>query len=125
MPHPWLIFRFLSASVLIEFEKKWSKTLDDKQVVLKGVLIAGADDHAIINAHLEAHIHLSRAESGCLAFDVVQDMKDQTRYRVSETFANRAAFESHQRRVKTSTWGRATAHMRREYQITEKQGVET
>ncbi|KFE35388.1 hypothetical protein DW2_08162 [Thioclava atlantica] len=38
---------------------------------------------------------------------------------MTERFATRADFEAHQARVKASDWGRATAGIARDYQITE------
>ncbi len=93
-----------------------------KRVILSGVLIAKTGDHQIIESHLPAHIRLTRSETGCLAFDVARDADDPSLYMVEEMFADRAAFEAHQSRVKASAWGRATAHMQRDYIIKE-QGV--
>ncbi len=90
---------------------------EEEKVVLSGFLVIADQDREIIKTHLPHHIALTRAEAGCLAFDVVPDPHNASRYLVEETFASRAAFAAHQARVKTSDWGRATAHMQRHYTI--------
>jgi (4S)-4-hydroxy-5-phosphonooxypentane-2,3-dione isomerase len=94
---------------------------EEEKVVLSGFLVITDQDREIIEAHLPRHIRLTRAETGCLAFAVAPDPHNAARYLVKETFASKAAFETHQARVKTSDWGRATAHMQRHYTI-ESQG---
>jgi len=37
---------------------------------------------------------------------------------VDEDFATQASFDAHQARIKTSEWGQATAHLKRQYKIT-------
>jgi len=90
---------------------------EEEKVVLSGFLVVADQDREIIEAHLPRHIRLTRAETGCLAFDVVPDPHDGSRYLVEEIFASKTAFEAHQARVKASDWGRATAHMQRHYTI--------
>lgn len=69
-----------------------------------------------MRTHLPEHIRLSRAEPGCLKFEVTQD-DDPLIWRVSECFASAADFEAHQARVKASEWGLATQGIARDYRI--------
>jgi quinol monooxygenase YgiN len=76
------------------------------------------DEAAIVLRHLPTHILLSRAEAGCVRFDV-ERTDDPLVWNVSERFADREAFDAHQARVRASDWGRATSMIAREYTVTE------
>jgi quinol monooxygenase YgiN len=77
-----------------------------------------AEDAAIVRAFLPAHIRLSRAEPGCLSFDV-DPSDDPLVWRLDETFADRAAFDAHQDRTRSSEWFARTGHIRRDFHLTE------
>lgn len=86
-------------------------------VTLSGELrCADAAERERVRAHLPAHVALTRAEPGCLVFEV-DPTDDPLVWRVEERFADEAAFDAHQRRVSTSTWGSATAGIERRYEI--------
>ena len=68
----------------------------------------------ILNA-LANHIELTRAESGCIFFNVVPCEKVQGRFLVSEAFVDQAAFDFHQERSKTSDWASVSAGLQRHY----------
>ncbi|MDD7972613.1 putative quinol monooxygenase [Roseinatronobacter alkalisoli] len=88
-------------------------------VALQGALrCADAAQADIVQRHLPEHIRLSRAEAGCLQFDVTPT-DDPLVWAVSERFATRIAFDAHQRRVKASVWGQATAAIARSYTVTD------
>ncbi|WP_367118301.1 GNAT family N-acetyltransferase [uncultured Microbacterium sp.] len=87
------------------------------EVTLTGELrCAHAAEVERVHAHLAEHIALTRAEPGCLSFDVAPTESEGV-WRVSERFVDEAAFDAHQRRVATSTWGRETAGIERSYVI--------
>lgn len=87
------------------------------EVTLTGELrCANAAEAERVHAHLAEHIALTRAEPGCLSFDVAPTESEEI-WRVSERFVDEAAFDAHQRRVATSTWGRETAGIERSYVI--------
>lgn len=69
---------------------------------------------------LDKHVHLTKRERGCLAFDVWQDDDLPTRLNVSESFRDRAAFEAHQERTKASEWYNLTIDLPRNYKIEER-----
>ena len=64
---------------------------------------------------LDAHVLLTRAEPGCLAFSVTEAAPGSGRFAVAERFRDRAAFAAHQRRAAASPWGAATRHLPRDY----------
>lgn len=86
-------------------------------IELVGRLICEVDeDVKVVRRHLPRHIELSRAEAGCLHFDVTQT-EDPRVWTVSERFVGQAAFDAHQARVRASDWGRATSGIKRDYVI--------
>lgn len=86
-------------------------------VCLSGDLIcASAAEAAIVRQYLPEHIRLTRAEPGCLSFEVTQS-GDSMIWRVAERFADRAAFDAHQTRTRASDWWAATAAIRREFRV--------
>lgn len=90
---------------------------EHEMVELTGRLVCTGDDEAAtVRRYLPRHIELTRAEAGCVRFEVVQS-DDPLVWSVTERFAHQQAFEAHQARVRASAWGRATAGIRREYVI--------
>lgn len=82
-------------------------------VFLSGQLICS--DHneaAIVVQHLPLHLELTRAEEGCISFDV-QPTQGSLVWQVEETFRDADAFRAHQERVPESAWGQATAGIER------------
>lgn len=75
-----------------------------------------ADEAAVVAARLPEHRALSRAEPGCLSFEV-RATADPLVWSVEERFTDAAAFRTHQQRVVASAWGRATAGMKRRYEV--------
>jgi quinol monooxygenase YgiN len=87
-------------------------------VRLSGLLLcASAEEAEIVRRHLPEHVRLTRAEPGCLCFEVAPT-DDPLTWRVEERFVDRAAFEAHRRRTRASAWGAATLAIRREYEVT-------
>ena len=65
------------------------------------------------------HIALTRAEPGCLAFEVKPAPGLPGRLVVSERFQSRADFEAHQARIKGSHWAAVTRGIARHYKVSE------
>jgi quinol monooxygenase YgiN len=87
-------------------------------VRLTGQLICTTPaDAAIVRAYLPTHIALSRAEPGCLSFNV-QQTDDPLVWHLDESFADQAAFDAHQARTRASEWYQKTAHIRRAFAVT-------
>lgn len=84
-------------------------------VHLTGTLKVPADRIEAVLAALPEHIALTRAERGCLVFDVAQSPDDPLCLIVHETFRDQAAFDAHQARNAASSWARITQGMPRHY----------
>ena len=88
------------------------------KIILKGCIMVPQAELAVVMDELDNHIRLTREEAGCLAFEVTQSKSDPYRFDVYEEFTNQAAFDSHQRRVKSSRWGKVTVNVDRRYTVT-------
>ena len=86
-------------------------------VRLTGLLVC-ADEHdaALVAELLPAHLAATRAETGCVAFEV-RPTSDPLVWEVAEEFTDAAAFARHQERASASPWGRRTAHVERRYVV--------
>ncbi|MBT9382713.1 antibiotic biosynthesis monooxygenase [Pseudooceanicola sp. CBS1P-1] len=71
-----------------------------------------------LNRHLPEHTALTRAEPGCLSFEVTPTV-DPLVWRVEEKFTDRAAFDAHQARTGASRWAEVTADITRDYEISD------
>lgn len=63
---------------------------------------------------LPEHVRLSRAEPGCLRFDIWQD-EDPMVWHLSELFADADAFAAHQTRTAASEWGEQSHGIARDF----------
>ncbi|MBO9466798.1 antibiotic biosynthesis monooxygenase [Tropicibacter sp. R15_0] len=86
-------------------------------VTLKGFISVPQDRLDSIRSALPEHIRLTRAEPGCLSFDVVESDTTPGRFDVAEEFTDKAAFDAHQVRVKASDWGKISVGIERSYEI--------
>lgn len=89
------------------------------KIILEGHIVVSDTDLAAVVAELPIHIQLTLQEEGCLRFDVTQSQGADNVFWVSEEFIDQAAFEAHQRRVKSSNWGRVASNVERHYRVTE------
>lgn len=78
---------------------------------------ATPDDIALVTQHLPAHIAASRAEPGCMSFNVVQSA-DPLVWQLDESFTDQAAFDAHQARTRASPWFGVSRHLGRDFNIT-------
>lgn len=84
-------------------------------VALEGRLIcADAAQMMTALAMLPEHVDLSRAEAGCLRFDVWQD-DDPLVWNLAELFRDADAFDAHQARTAASDWGKGSTALRRDF----------
>jgi quinol monooxygenase YgiN len=84
-----------------------------------GRLICATEGEAgIVRAMLPEHIRLSRAELGCLTFDV-SPYADPLVWVLDESFLYRSAFEVHQARTRASAWFTATRQLKRNFRVEE------
>lgn len=84
-------------------------------VRLVGVITIPVDRQAALVPLLDAHTALTRAEAGCLHFDVKQDSESPTLFHVSELFVDDAAFAVHQAEGAARAWGPASADLVRDF----------
>lgn len=87
-------------------------------VILSGYLEVPEERLESVRAALDLHIRLTRAEPGCLVFDMIEDPEVPGRFDVYEEFVDPDAFRSHQRRAEASAWGRVSLGLTRRYTIT-------
>ncbi|WP_440906497.1 putative quinol monooxygenase (plasmid) [Catenovulum sp. SX2] len=90
-----------------------------KKIILQGFILVPKNQQKQISRLLQQHIQLTKAEPGCLVFNVNQCPNDPLRFNVYEEFVDQKAFEQHQLRVQSSDWGKATTEVERHYQISE------
>ena len=87
-----------------------------EEVSLTGAIRCAPDEVDLLRAAIPTHVRLTRAEPGCLAFDI-RDTPDPCVFEVSELFRDRAAFEAHDARTRASAWWRITGHMPRDFAL--------
>jgi len=86
------------------------------KVYLDGLLVADSAAHrAVIDLYLDEHIALTRAEPGCLKFEVTEDAKDRNKFHVSEVFDSEESFAAHQARAIASEWGQHSEKLKRKF----------
>lgn len=86
-------------------------------VQLTGRMTAPPERCPGVRAAMADHIRLTRAEPGCLYFDL-RESEDGV-FEVSELFQSRDAFEEHQHRTRGSAWFRITGDLPRDYEVAE------
>lgn len=79
---------------------------------------ATADEAELVRANLPEHIRLSRAEPGCLTFNV-EPTDDPLVWRLDESFADKAAFKAHGDRMRSSAWFTVTQRLARNFEVRE------
>ncbi len=89
-------------------------------IELTGYIDVPAARLEAITAALPRHIALTRAEPGCLSFEVTPDPTHPGRFTVAERFTDRTAFDAHQARTRASAWAEVTQGIPRHYQVTER-----
>jgi len=88
------------------------------KVTLRGHIRISLGDLDAVLDEMHHHIELTRAEQGCLVFEITRDPHDPCRFEVYEEFADQAAFDRHQARVRGSRWGEVSSNVARHYEIT-------
>ena len=86
---------------------------------LRGQMICMTpEDRSAVLGHDAAHIALTRAEPGCLSFEITET-DDPFTFEVMESFRDRASFDAHQARTRDSAWFHATRHILRDFRLEE------
>ncbi|MGO2159141.1 MAG: putative quinol monooxygenase [Vibrio toranzoniae] len=89
------------------------------KVILQGHILVPDNALEAVTPALAAHKELTLAEPGCIVFRISQSTLQPNRFEVYEEFTNREAFDTHQRRVKSSEWGEISKSVTRHYQVTD------
>lgn len=86
-------------------------------VLLSGRLVCRDEvEAAAVRDGLPHHLELTRAEPGCVSFEV-RATADPLVWLVEELFVDAEAFEAHTARAAASEWGRATTGIERRYVV--------
>jgi quinol monooxygenase YgiN len=86
---------------------------------LRGHLICqSAQEAAAVRWNVSDHIALSRAEPGCLSFDITAT-DDPLIFEVMESFQTRTDFDAHQACTRASPWFEATRAILRDFRVEE------
>lgn len=84
-------------------------------MTLTGTLTAATSAEAeTVQCLLPEHVRLSRAEPGCLRFDVIRT-DDPLVWHLHEEFIDAAAFAAHQVRTSATVWAEKTTTLRRDF----------
>lgn len=86
---------------------------------LEGHIDVPTDRLAQVSEALKEHIRLTRAEEGCIFFNVDACPDVEGRFLVSEAFVDKAAFDAHQVRAGNSAWAEASKGIPRDYKTWE------
>lgn len=88
-------------------------------IAVTGTLTCSTAEEAdLVRQHLPEHIRLSRAEPGCVKFNV--DPTDNPLvWRLDEAFVDRQAFEAHQARTRGSIWFQVSSSLARDFLVEE------
>jgi len=82
-------------------------------VTLTGTLTCAPEEASAVREALVEHTRLSRAEPGCLRFEVTE--REPGVFFVSEAFIDDDAFDAHQTRTRDSAWWQLTSDMPRDF----------
>lgn len=88
-----------------------------KKITLTGHIIAPAHQLQAVRDALVEHIALTRAEDGCIVFNVDEHATQVGRFDVYEEFVDAKTFAAHQSRVRESNWGKVSINASRHYTI--------
>ena len=101
-------------------QREREKTVEqasDSRVMLTGYMDGPSERLNAVKDALIEHINLTRAEKGCILFEVREDDAHPGRFLVSEVFENQKAFDAHQNRTRNSDWFNVTEGLPRNYSI--------
>ncbi len=87
------------------------------QVYLAGHMRVPESERSAVLSALAHHIAQSRAEAGCLRFEVTQDETQPSKFHVFEVFKSQKLFDLHQERSRESLWAKASKNCPRDYVI--------
>ena len=84
---------------------------------LRGQMVCMTHDEAdTVRTHRPEHLRLTRAEPGCLTFEI-SDTDDPLIFEVMEAFRDAGSFTAHQARTRDSDWFAATRGILRDFRM--------
>ncbi len=89
------------------------------KVILKGFILVPQSELSAVKDELVNHKRLTLEEPGCHRFEVSQSADNRCKFDVYEEFVDKQSFEQHQKRVRSSYWGKLTLNVERHYDILE------
>jgi quinol monooxygenase YgiN len=89
------------------------------KIILSGTIEFPLAHLETVRRELPGHIEATRAEAGCVVFEVEEVAGHPGRFSVYEEFVSRAAFELHRQRAANSPWAEVATHATCNYSITE------
>ncbi len=89
------------------------------KVTITGYLQVPAEELSSVAEALPTHQDLSRAEPGCLVFEVSRDEADNCRFHLYEQYDSAEAFEYHKARAASSEWSTISRNVERHLTIEE------
>ena len=81
--------------LISEFERKEANKMKDEQIVLIARLKVKADKVEELKEAALAIVAQSRAEAGCINYDIHQSIEDETVFFWHETWKHKAAIDEH------------------------------
>ena len=81
------------------------------------IFCANQIEAELLASLLEEHTQLTRAEPGCLSFNMSRTA-DPLVWLLDEAFNDEEAYQAHLSRTRSTPWYGATAHLRRDVKIT-------
>ncbi len=87
------------------------------KVIARGTVTVPADELDAITPLIAEHIRLSRAEPGCIAFDISPSPHDPFLFHVAQEFIDRDAFAAHTDRTRASVWWAKSQHLTRDIRV--------
>lgn len=91
--------------------------------LLAGHVIAPEANLEAILQELPGHRDATRAEPGCLRFDVFQDLEDKCKLHVFEVFKSEKDFRLHKKRMQGTAWVKASQNLEKFYTVSKKGGA--
>jgi quinol monooxygenase YgiN len=89
-------------------------------VTLTGFLVCRSLEEADrVSELLPEHIRTTRAERGCVRYEVWRSRADPVRYAFHGVFTNRATYGEHLARSEATLYGTCTRHIPRDFRLTD------
>lgn len=87
------------------------------KVIARGTIHCPSSELEAMRPLIDEHVRLSRAEPGCLCFDISPSRHDPEIFTVTEEFVDRDAFAAHTARTRASDWWEKSQHLIRNIHI--------